>query len=86
MYVFGSSLTEKFNQQTSDIDLIVSIDEPDPAERGGLLLDLWEELEIFFGRKVDMMGDRLIENPYLRKSVEATKQLIYDGREQEVLI
>lgn len=86
MYIFGSSLTEHFNEETSDIDIIISINEPEPAERGELLFCLWEELERFFGRKVDLMGDRPIENPYLRKSIEASKKLIYDGRGQKVFI
>ena len=31
LYAFGSS-TDKFNDTTSDIDLLVEIDDPDPVE------------------------------------------------------
>ena len=30
LYGFGSSITDKFDKKTSDIDLLVEIDEPDP--------------------------------------------------------
>ena len=51
LYVFGSSITKDFQDAFSDIDLLVEIDEPDPVERGDLLLELWDELEIFFSAK-----------------------------------
>jgi len=37
-------------------------------------------------RRVDMLTDSSIRNPYLRKSIESTKVLIYDGAGQKVLI
>ena len=45
LYAFGSSTTNKFNLESSDIDLIVEIDEPDPIERGEKLMSLWETFE-----------------------------------------
>ena len=34
LYAFGSSVTDRFDPITSDIDLFVEIDAPDPVERG----------------------------------------------------
>ena len=34
LYAFGSSTTDKFDFNSSDIDLLVEIDDPDPIERG----------------------------------------------------
>jgi predicted nucleotidyltransferase len=34
LYAFGSSVTDQFNDNTSDIDILVEIDVPDPIERG----------------------------------------------------
>jgi predicted nucleotidyltransferase len=86
LYAFGSSVTEKFDPSRSDIDLLVEIDVEDPLGRGEKLLSLWDQFESFFERKVDLLTDSSIHNPYLRKSINSTKVLIYDGSEQEVFI
>jgi uncharacterized protein len=86
LYAFGSSVTENFNPGKSDIDLLVEIDLQDPVERGEKLLSLWDLFESFFKRKVDLLTDSSIRNPYLRKSIDSTKVLIYDGPGQKVLI
>lgn len=86
LYAFGSSVTDNFDPDTSDIDLIAEINDPDPLERGELLMSFWDELEVFFQRKVDLLTERSIKNPFLRKSIEATKVLIYDGSRKEVII
>jgi len=85
LYAFGSSTTDKFNDETSDIDLLVEIDDPDPIERGEKLLSLWDAFETFFHRKVDLLTDSSIRNPYLRKSIDSTKILIYDGQSSKVV-
>ena len=79
LYAFGSSTNDKFDKEKSDIDLLVEIDDPDPIERGDKLLSLWDTFETFFQRKVDLLTESSIRNPYLRKSIDSTKVLIYDG-------
>lgn len=86
LYAFGSSVTAKFDMDHSDIDLLVEIDTPDPVERGDTLLSLWDTFEIFFKRKVDLLTESSIHNPYLRQSIDSTKILIYDGTKQKVLV
>ena len=86
LYAFGSSVTDKFDYDKSDIDLLVEIDDADPVERGEKLISLWDTFESFFHRKVDLLTDSSIRNPYLRKSIDSTKILIYDGSGQKVLI
>lgn len=86
LYAFGSSITEQFNTSTSDIDLLIEIDYDDPIERGERLMSIWDKLETFFQRKVDLLTNASIKNPILRNSINVTKTLIYDGEEQEVLI
>ncbi|HEY9116065.1 MAG TPA: nucleotidyltransferase domain-containing protein [Bacteroidales bacterium] len=79
LYAFGSSTTEKFNPQKSDIDLLVEVDFSDPIERGEKLISFWDRLEIFFNRKVDLLTESSLRNPFLRKSIDSSKVLIYDG-------
>ncbi len=86
LYVFGSALTKDFNPGKSDIDIVVEIAENDPVEKGEKLMKLWEKLEDFFKRKVDMLTDQPIKNSYLKLSVDRTKVLIYDGEGQKILV
>ncbi len=86
LYAFGSSVTERFDFDKSDIDLLVEIEDVDPEERGEKLISLWDTFENFFQRKVDLLTEASIHNTYLRKSIDATKVLIYDGSSQKVLI
>jgi uncharacterized protein len=80
LYAFGSSITTHFDPLKSDIDVVVDLDIQDPIEYGETLLSFWDNLEIFFNRKVDLLTEDSINNPYLRKSIESTKKLIYDGQ------
>lgn len=79
IYAFGSSVSGDFNPGKSDIDLLVEIDESDPIERGEKILSLWDKLEVFFKRKVDLITNPNIRNPYLRQSIDESKVLIYDA-------
>jgi predicted nucleotidyltransferase len=78
LYAFGSSVTDRFDPEKSDIDLLVEIDDNNPLERGEKLISLWDLLENFFHRKVDLLTESSVKNPYLRKSIDSTKVLIYD--------
>jgi predicted nucleotidyltransferase len=76
-WLFGSVLTPNFNQE-SDIDLLITIQEGiDPLEAGGHLWDLTFELEDLLHRKVDLVSERSIKNPYFLKEIAATKYFIY---------
>ncbi len=86
MYAFGSSTNESLNKNDSDIDLLVEIDETDPVERGEKLISLWDSLEIFFKRRVDLLTDASIRNSYLKKNIDSTKVLIYDGKRSKILV
>ena len=83
---FGSSVTDRFDTENSDINLLVEIDEDDSLERGNKLLSLWDNFEIFFNRKVDMLTATSIQNPYLKRSIDATKILIYDRDGSQIFI
>lgn len=86
LYAFGSSVTERFDPITSDIDLLVEIEDPDPVERGEKLLDLWDKFESFFNKRIDLLTESSIKNPILKRNIEQTKVLIYDGTGQKVFI
>ena len=84
LYAFGSSINDSFKEETSDIDLLIELSTEDPAQRGENLMNLWDQLELFFQRKVDLLSAAAIRNPILKKSIDASKILIYDGTELKV--
>lgn len=86
LYAFGSSITDQFNEDSSDIDLLIEIDHDDPIERGESLMSIWDKFEQFFQRKVDLLTYTSIKNPVLKNSIDSTKILIYDGKEQKISI
>lgn len=86
MYAFGSATKDTFNMLSSDIDLVVELNESDPVVRGEKLLSLWDKLELIFTRKVDLLTESSIKNPYLKTNIERNKILIYDGARAEILI
>ena len=79
LYVFGSISTDTFDVQSSDVDLIVELDHMDPIQKGETLMILWDKFEELFGRKVDLLSNSRVRNPYLQKGIDSTKQLIYEA-------
>ncbi len=86
LYAFGSSITNTFDPKKSDIDVLVKLDIEDPIERGEALLIFWDNLETLFQRKVDLLTEDSIRNPYLKSSIDRTKKLIYDREGEKVLV
>jgi predicted nucleotidyltransferase len=86
LYAFGSSITEKFNEDSSDIDLLIEIDNQDPIQRGENLMGIWDKFELFFQRRVDLLTYTSIKNPILRETIDSTKVLLYDGINQKISI
>ncbi len=76
-YLFGSVLTEKFNDK-SDVDFLVNLQEGlDPVDAGEHLWDLTFQLEDLLNRKVDLLTERSLKNPYFIKELNETKVAIY---------
>ena len=76
LYVFGSALTEKFNEK-SDIDLIVDFDSVDLNSYADNYFDLKFSLQNIFHRTIDLLEEQAIKNPYFKKVVHDQRQLVY---------
>jgi predicted nucleotidyltransferase len=76
MYVFGSVCTENFTNE-SDIDLLISFDNLSIEQYTDNYFELHYKLEALFGRKIDLLTEKSLSNPYFIKILENTKQLIY---------
>ncbi len=73
--LFGSAVSGDFST-SSDIDCLI-----DFVEDGGnyfdRYFDLKADLELLFGRQVDLVVSKAIRNPYFRVDVDQSKQLVY---------
>lgn len=76
LFAFGSVTTNNFNVD-SDIDLVVDIDESDPINFSDYYFNLKLQLENLFRRHIDLLEQKAIKNPYLKKEIDQTKVLIY---------
>ena len=76
LFVFGSVLTDRFNEE-SDIDFVVDFDRAKITDYFDNYRNLKYALEDLFKRKVDLLEEQTIRNPYLKKSVDQTIALIY---------
>ena len=76
MYIFGSASTGDF-KESSDIDILISFKEITFDKYTDNYFELHEKLENLLNRKVDLLTERSLSNPYFVKSIEKTKQLLY---------
>lgn len=78
LHAFGSITTSDFNDK-SDVDLLIKFKDI-PFERYAdnyfRLHDLFEEI---FDRKVDLLTENSLSNPYFIKKLMQTKTIIYEG-------
>ena len=78
LHAFGSITTDNFKDK-SDIALLVKFKNL-PFERyADNYFRLHELLEIIFGRKVDLVTENSLSNPFFIKKINQTKTLLYEG-------
>jgi uncharacterized protein len=76
--VFGSAARgDDFDVDRSDVDLIARFDKTQAKFTLSEFFDFAEELEKILERKVDLSEDVPIKNPYLRRSIDASRELLY---------
>ena len=84
LYLFGSAAGGEFKPAHSDLDFLVSLQEQPPGEYADNYLDLAQALETLLGRKVDLVTERSVRNPYLRETILNARELLYDSRDEKV--
>ena len=84
LWVFGSILTPHFNDE-SDVDFSVIFHYEQIPDLFLTFFDfidelrhlLGRELQTLLGRKVDLIDETAVKNPYFRTELDRTKFLIY---------
>lgn len=80
LYVFGSAARGEDFKEDSDVDFLYNFKKeeipfPDYADN---YFDFLFKLEDLLGRKIDLVPDEKIKNPFFLKHVNADKIKIYD--------
>ncbi len=78
LHAFGSITTDSFNNK-SDVDLLVKFKNIPFEKYADNYFKLHELFEIIFKRKVDLVTENSLSNPYFIKKVNQTKALLYEG-------
>lgn len=76
LYVFGSVLTNRFNNN-SDIDMLVDFKRMDVNEYADNYFDFKFSLQDILKRRIDLLEEKAIQNPYFKQAVAASQKLIY---------
>lgn len=74
--VFGSAVTDRFDPEHSDVDLLVDF-LPGRGDRFGDYFGLREALNAIAGRDVDLIVADAVRNPYFKASAFKIAQDIY---------
>ena len=75
MSVFGSCLREDFSPE-SDLDFLVRFEDAVPWSLWDLVV-MHDELAAITGRKVDLVDQDGLRNPYRRKAILDSREVIY---------
>lgn len=76
LYAFGSVLTKRFNEQ-SDIDFLVSFENVELENYADNYYDLKFSIQKLLNREIDLLEENAIKNPFLKKSIDEHKIIIY---------
>lgn len=77
LYAFGSVLTNSFNSD-SDIDLLVDFEPIDVSSYADNYFDLKFSLQEILKRKIDLLEEKAIRNPYIRQVIHQSRELVYE--------
>ena len=75
--VFGSAARGDFNEHSSDVDLLVEFDDMPHADRADAYLGFLMAVEALLRRRVDLVELCAVRNPYLRRGIEESREVVY---------
>ncbi|MDO6739434.1 nucleotidyltransferase family protein [Wenyingzhuangia sp. 2_MG-2023] len=79
LYAFGSVVSNQFKPE-SDIDFLITFDEDISVEQyTENYFSLHYKLKEIFNRKIDLVTEKSLKNPYFIESINESKELIYEA-------
>ena len=81
LYLVGSATKEERFTDKSDVDFLYRFRNEDIGEMdyADHFFDLMFELQDMLNRKVDLVSEERMRNPYFIESINESKQMIYDS-------
>ena len=77
--VFGSAAGGAYQPGKSDLDFLVTFHPCTPADHADRYFGLLAALENLYSSRVDLVEDKAISNPYFRRGVDSSRELLYAG-------
>lgn len=78
LYAFGSITTDNFTE-SSDLDMLVQFKDIPSEQYADNYFKLHQLFEELFRRKIDLITDKSLSNPYFIKKLNQTKVILYEG-------
>jgi len=78
LFVFGSVINPSFKPD-SDIDFLVSFKQIKLEDYADNYFEFKFSLEDLFKREIDLLEEQAIKNPFLLRSIDSTKKLVYES-------
>lgn len=75
--LFGSATGADFDPQSSDLDFLVEFESLSEGRYADHYFGLMEDLEMLFGRPVDLVVAHAVRNPHFLKAVNQSRELLY---------
>jgi len=79
LFLFGSGISNDFDQQRSDLDFLVEFEAKSPSDHANSYFGLMEDLEELLGVPVDLIEPGPVSNPYFREEIERTRRPLYEA-------
>src|SRR5271169_370126 len=77
--LFGSAARGDFDPERSDIDFLVEFDRGALKHPFDAYFGLKEALEELFGRPVDLVEASAVRNPYLKASIDGSREPVFEA-------
>ena len=75
--LFGSGVGERYDPARSDLDFLVSFEELPSAAYADAYFGLRDALVALFQREVDLVTEPALQNPFLRRQIEAQRRQVF---------
>ncbi len=75
--LFGSAVNGRFDPLHSDLDFLVAFEELSGSAYADAYFGLRDALTELFGREVDLLTEAALENPYLRRQIDAQRRRLF---------
>ncbi|MGH9833301.1 MAG: nucleotidyltransferase family protein [Blastocatellia bacterium] len=75
--LFGSGARADFDEERSDLDFLVTFEEQTKIGYFNRYFGLLEQLQEIFKRKIDLVEEKAIQNPYFKKVVDRERKVVF---------